>query len=241
MRRFFLLVSCLASVGAGCTSDAPSPVVTTPARDVQAPVRPLGEDDVRIDPQSPSETVIIRESQFSKRGFIVIHLDEAGKPGKILGVSDVQSVGHHGETWISVSPSLQQGKTYFATLRHDNGDNRYDPTKDEPVKQGDTLVQIPFDVVAVRNENEVASPATEITIKNFAFSPDTVTVKRGTPIRFVNADTMNHTATSDKPGFDSGMLGSGQSFTLDTGTLVPGSYPYHCSPHPDMRGTLIIE
>lgn len=80
-----------------------------------------------------------------------------------------------------------------------------------------------------------------VAIKNFAYAPATITVKKGDKIIFKNDDTMGHTVTSDSGKFDSGNLGQGASFTLDTKNLAPGSYPYHCTPHPFMTATIIVK
>ncbi len=80
-----------------------------------------------------------------------------------------------------------------------------------------------------------------VTIQNFEFSQKTVTVERGDKVVFTNRDQTRHSATSDSGAFDSGLLGQDDSFTLDTATLAAGSYPFHCTIHPMMKGTLIVK
>jgi len=80
-----------------------------------------------------------------------------------------------------------------------------------------------------------------VSIQNFAFGQKSLTVKKGDRIIFQNRDTVGHTATSDTGKFDSGMLANGASYTLDTANLAPGSYPYHCTPHPNMTATIIVQ
>src|SRR5689334_5253047 len=75
-----------------------------------------------------------------------------------------------------------------------------------------------------------------ISIQNFAFSTKTLTVKKGDKIVFTNKDSVVHTATADNGSFDSGFLSTNESATIDTSTLAPGTYTYHCIPHPDMKG-----
>jgi plastocyanin len=82
---------------------------------------------------------------------------------------------------------------------------------------------------------------TGVTIQNFAFNPATVSVKFGTVVVWTNQDNTAHTATSD-PGaptsFDTGNISQGNTavFTFQT----PGSYPYHCSIHTYMKGTITV-
>jgi len=54
-----------------------------------------------------------------------------------------------------------------------------------------------------------------------------------------NEDTTWHTAHSNIPEFDSRMIQPGASFMHTFNT--PGSYPYHCDPHPWMTGLIIVK
>lgn len=76
-------------------------------------------------------------------------------------------------------------------------------------------------------------------IKNFAFNPETLEINQGEEIIFINQDSVAHTATADDESFDSGLLTQGQEYKVrfdDTGT-----FPYHCIPHPSMKGQIIIK
>jgi len=77
----------------------------------------------------------------------------------------------------------------------------------------------------------------EIEIKGFAFNPATITVKKGTTVKWTNKDGIKHTATGS--GFDTGSLskeGSGSTTFNEAGT-----FNYVCSIHPSMKGTIIVE
>lgn len=80
-----------------------------------------------------------------------------------------------------------------------------------------------------------------ISALNMTYSPDTLTVRPGATILFTNRDVADHSITSDDGNsFDTGLIaqdGIGE-FTAPT---IPGTYPYHCTSHPTMRGTLIVE
>jgi plastocyanin len=80
-----------------------------------------------------------------------------------------------------------------------------------------------------------------ISIQNFAFSSKTITVKKGDKITFTNKDSVVHTATADNGAFDSGFLSTNESATIDTSKLAPGTYNYHCIPHPNMTGTIVVQ
>jgi plastocyanin len=77
-----------------------------------------------------------------------------------------------------------------------------------------------------------------IVILNSAFgSGQTVVVKAGTTVTWVNKDNTQHTSTSDSGLWDSGILQTGQSFSHTF--TSPGTYPYHCNVHP-MVGTIVV-
>jgi amicyanin len=90
-----------------------------------------------------------------------------------------------------------------------------------------------------------AAPATaapvaadSVTIHNFAFGPQVVTVKAGTTVHWTNNDTEAHTVTSDTGAFNSPVLqpGAGYSFTF----TKPGTYSYHCTIHPFMTAKVVV-
>lgn len=70
-----------------------------------------------------------------------------------------------------------------------------------------------------------------------AFDPSQVEVASGTPVTFVNGDTVAHTVSLDGL-FDSPEIPAGYSYpvTLDgTGTVT-----YHDKANPEMKGTIIV-
>jgi plastocyanin len=79
-----------------------------------------------------------------------------------------------------------------------------------------------------------------IEIKDFAFNPQTLTVKPGEKITWINRDEEPHTVVSVEKQFKkSSALDTDQEFTITAGT--PGTYTYFCSVHPKMTGTIIVK
>ena len=80
--------------------------------------------------------------------------------------------------------------------------------------------------------------ADAVTILNFAFGPQVISVKAGTTVHWTNHDTEAHTVTSNTGAFGSVVLqpGAGYSFTFNK----PGTYHYHCTIHPFMTGTVMV-
>lgn len=70
------------------------------------------------------------------------------------------------------------------------------------------------------------------------FIPETITVKEGDRVVWVNKDPFPHTATADGV-FDSGSVAPGHSWTYVARN--PGDFAYVCTFHPGMKGTLVVQ
>ena len=91
------------------------------------------------------------------------------------------------------------------------------------------------------NQTNVATTKqNKIEIKDFAFNPQTLTVKSGERITWINRDEEPHTIVSVEKQFKkSNALDTDQEFTITAG--APGTYSYFCSVHPKMTGTIVVE
>lgn len=84
------------------------------------------------------------------------------------------------------------------------------------------------------------SPATVVSIDNFTFAPQTLTVKAGTTVTWTNRDDIPHGIAATNNAFTrSKALDTEDSFSFTFTT--PGSYQYFCYVHPHMTGTIVVE
>jgi plastocyanin len=91
----------------------------------------------------------------------------------------------------------------------------------------------------MKDADSTNSKQNTIEIKDFAFNPQTITVKSGQTITWINRDEEPHTVVSVEKQFKkSSALDTDQSFTITAGT--PGTYTYFCSVHPKMTGTIVV-
>jgi plastocyanin len=73
-----------------------------------------------------------------------------------------------------------------------------------------------------------------------AYKPDSVEVGRGASVRWVNRDFVDHTVTFEQPGpVSSNFIRTNGTFTARFDE--PGVYRYHCTPHPDMKGVVVVK
>lgn len=93
---------------------------------------------------------------------------------------------------------------------------------------------------APASEPPEEAPAEEIviTIRNFEYEmPDSVPA--GAEITVVNEDTAPHTVTTTETEDFDAIVGGGETTTF-TAPSEPGDYPFICTYHPNMTGTLTV-
>ncbi len=78
-----------------------------------------------------------------------------------------------------------------------------------------------------------------LTIHNFAFQPARLVVSPGTRLVWTNQDSDPHTVDSTKGVWSSEALDTGNTFARVFSKT--GSFPYYCSIHPFMHGTIIVQ
>lgn len=133
------------------------------------------------------------------------------------------------------------GIVLFAGMQNNQaGTPNPTPTDSTSSPQATTVQEAsPSPSEAAMEEEGAVMEKTSVEIKNFAFGPKTLTIKKGTSVTFTNQDSVAHTATADDGSFDTGLLAKGESgsITLDKA----GTFNYHCTPHPNMKATIVVE
>jgi plastocyanin len=77
-----------------------------------------------------------------------------------------------------------------------------------------------------------------VEIKDMKFVPDSITVKKGDEVVFVNRDMVTHCVTEEKnKAWTSGVLPSGQSYLL----VVKEPADYFCAIHQVMKGKILVK
>jgi plastocyanin len=84
----------------------------------------------------------------------------------------------------------------------------------------------------------VAGVSADVRMAIYKFGTDSVTITAGQAVRWINDDPVEHTVT-----FDGAEAGS--PVLPHNGTFIhrfdkPGRYTYHCTPHPFMKGVVIV-
>ena len=82
----------------------------------------------------------------------------------------------------------------------------------------------------------------QVTIVDYDFTPNTITVKVGDTVTWTNQDVADHwvvSAPSSPSAFDLGRQTTGRSVSHTF--TAPGSYPYFCNLHNYMKGTVVAQ
>jgi plastocyanin len=85
----------------------------------------------------------------------------------------------------------------------------------------------------------VAGEVKRVAIQALAYSEAMLEIAIGTTIEWKNDDPLPHTITADDSSFDSGLIENGQVWRYTF--TRPGTYAFHCTPHPFMKGTVVVK
>jgi amicyanin len=95
------------------------------------------------------------------------------------------------------------------------------------------------DGVLVARAQTAAAP-TAVSIDNFTFTPQKLTVKAGTTVTWTNKDDIPHGIAATGNAFKrSNAMDTDDTYSFTFTT--PGTYQYFCYIHPHMTGTIVVE
>jgi len=111
--------------GSTPTTDTEEPAITdaTKAGDINRVV---------VTDQFPGNIVYLSSVQLTQPGWVVIHKDNAGTPGAIIGSAYFPKGINPGK--ITLTTPTVEGGIYYAMIHADNGDKVFDAAKDLPLK-----------------------------------------------------------------------------------------------------------
>ena len=167
----------------------------------------------------------------------------AGTTGGIYLVraSDKTTVG-----WISSEVSGKQTSFTWETI--DVFLARRSPSK-KNIQPGEYAIKIKFDdrygteisspSFLIIYPSEVQIPIHQVSIRNFVFSPASVSVQKGDKVVFTNDDAVTHRVILS--GFSPFVIEPGGKLTFDTSILFPGPYIFYSEEYSTLRLTLTVK
>jgi hypothetical protein len=114
----------------------------------------IGGNAVVVMEQRPGAAVKVNTAYFEEPGFVVIHADEDGQPGPVLGSSGLLPKGEISGLNITLSRSSKDGEKLHAMLHADtDGDGAFS-SADAPLKGGNgEAIDGWFDISVSASEN----------------------------------------------------------------------------------------
>jgi plastocyanin len=87
-------------------------------------------------------------------------------------------------------------------------------------------------------EGGAAAAGATLEMRQMAFWPQRLEISAGTTVAWTNKDQLTHTVTADDGSWDSREIAPGAAWrhTFDR----PGTYAFHCTPHPFMTGVIVV-
>lgn len=115
-----------------------------------APVATEDKEGLVVGNHTPAKTAVIDSATLKKSGFVAIFENKNGKPGEVLGVSQLLTAGKHENITVALSRKTVSGESLFAKLYSDNGDGNFElPGPDAPVKdEAGNEIMVQFQVTS---------------------------------------------------------------------------------------------
>ncbi len=168
---------------------------------------------------------------------------EAGVGGSIYLVNDADEsiVG-----WIN--PEIGVHQTSYTWNTRDVSLGRSNPSRKDIVPgtyviklqldsaRPTTISSMPFQIIY---PSQVQIQSYTVNIKNFAFSPDKITLKKGALLVFANDDSIAHRIILQ--GFSPLTVAPGGTLTFDTSVLAPGPYSFYSDVYSTMRLAVTVQ
>lgn len=124
-----IVIGILVFGGKGSENGDVSDVTDT---DTSSNIDTTAPNRITMTDQYPGNVVFLSSVQLEKPGYVAIHEDASGKPGKVIGYAKFDKGINPGR--ITLTSPLIDGKMYYAILHNDDGDNVFDETKDAAIK-----------------------------------------------------------------------------------------------------------
>jgi amicyanin len=102
--------------------------------------------------------------------------------------------------------------------------------------KSDGQLYTPIQQPEVEQEREYETKTVHVSIVGYAYSPSQIIINKGDRVVWTNQDSVRHDVNGD--GIESPLLSKGETFSYTFSEA--GTYNYICTPHPYMKGTIIV-
>jgi nitrite reductase (NO-forming) len=211
-------------------------LITPPARGVQTTIIPAGGSAVvEFTPAVPARYLLVDHAIFRLHKGAVAAIEVTGRENAEIfdavsaNKSKVASISEHGHSPLPPASSA--------------------PPVGEVVPAGQAASPAAKQAAKAAEPGKVHSGTATINIllgsgikdddPDNDYSPRVLTVKRGTKVTWVNQDDMVHNVAAEDGSFESRLLRQGDSWSFTFNDA--GTFPYLCTPHPWMKGKVVVQ
>ncbi|MEK7069618.1 MAG: hypothetical protein AAB818_01230 [Patescibacteria group bacterium] len=91
--------------------------------------------------QKPGRFVNVSKVILSKKGYVAIHQEEAGKAGAVIGYSNLLNSGESKNFSVTLNRKSVAGESFYAMVHWDNSNGTFNPAEDVPAtdKEGNVV------------------------------------------------------------------------------------------------------
>jgi quinol-cytochrome oxidoreductase complex cytochrome b subunit len=101
-----------------------------------------GTNNIIMSDQYPGNVVYVSSVSLQTPGWVVIHKDNAGQPGAVIGSVFVPAGVSPAK--VTLTQPVIDGGVYYAMIHSDNGDSKFDAATDLPLKDaaGNVIMKV---------------------------------------------------------------------------------------------------
>lgn len=259
MKNYLLILGIISVFLISACTQQPEPVqpttqptIITPAPTDQVVVET--KPSIAVDEQKvENDNVVVARLFLDKPGYVVIHKVADGKPGPVIGNSELLN-GENSNVEVKVS-DYENEDELIAMLHYDDGDSDYEfPGDDTPTKVDDKVVLQKFTLLETAPSQEpvtIEAPTSNVVeidmiARQWDFNPATITVSEGDEVKLnIKSVDVTHGFSLFEFGVNE-RLTPGKTTTVEFTADKKGEYTFFCSVpcgrgHRDMNGKLIVE
>lgn len=110
---------------------------------------PGAKNAVAVSDYTVGKTVSVAIVLLQNPGYVMIHEDDKGNPGKIIGTSKLLPAGESTNVVVNLTRASEEGEELYAMLHLDDGDGKFNATGDTPLTDSEgNVVMMNFSVGA---------------------------------------------------------------------------------------------
>jgi len=256
MKNYLLILGIISIFLISACAQQPTPAQPTTQPSVIESAEEVAEtkpsitvDELKIE----NDNIVITRLFLDKPGYVVIHKVVDGKPGLVIGNSELLD-GVNSNVNIKVS-NYEDENELIAMLHYDDGDRSYEfPGDDTPTTADGKVVLQKFTLLETSPTQEpvtIEAPTSNIVeidmiARQWDFVPATITVNEGDKVKLnINNVDVPHGFTIFEFGV-SERLTPGKTTTVEFLADKKGEYTFFCSVpcgrgHGGMNGKLVVE